>query len=93
MAGKRFFLLKIFQSAQALGLVPGQKGNQMEYADNLRKIDDIQKGGDYFKATIQLGDLAAELAAKLYKLQMTVAIKDGDCVPDEYFSIIPEFNS
>jgi hypothetical protein len=48
----------------------------MKYADNLRKIDDIQKGGDYFKATIQLGDLAAELAAKLYKLQMTVAIKD-----------------
>ena len=46
------------------------------YADTLREIDEIQKGDDYFKNILQLGELAAELAAQLYKLQMRVAMKD-----------------
>jgi hypothetical protein len=46
-----------------------------KYADTLRKIDEIQRGDDYFKNIIQLGDLAAELARENFKLEMGIAIK------------------
>ena len=48
----------------------------MEYRDAMRRIDEIQRGADYFKSVLELGDLAADLANELHAMKMRVAMLD-----------------
>lgn len=69
----------------------------MEYREALKRIDEIQQGGDYFKSVLQLGELAQQLVSEIYGLQIRVGMLEEHrdywkkCYMDAANSKLPKY--